>query len=121
MLGNAVGGDLQRRQRLGGARLARGAHLGSRDAQAELGEIDAVELLGKLDQRRIAARAYVGNDRRHGGADIVGGLALLAEKGDEGRLEARIARLQALGHLAIGLATVSSGYCRSIVARVHGL
>ncbi len=121
MLGDAIGGKLQGVQRLGAAGFARGPDLGCADAQAELGEIDAVELLRQLDERRVAARAHVGEDPGDSGADVVGGLALLAEEGDERRLEARIARLQPLGHLVIGLAAVSCGYCRSIVARVHGL
>jgi len=107
VLGNTVGRDLQSVQCLGAAGFARGAYLRRADAQSELAEVDAIELLRQVDERRIAARAHVGNDRRDGGADIVGGFALFAEEGDERRLEAGIARLQALGHLAIGLAAVS--------------
>ncbi len=121
MLGNAVGRDLQSVQRLGTAGFARGADLGRGDAQSKFAEVDPVELLRQLDERRIAAGTHVGEDRRDGGADVVGGFALLAEEGDERRLEAGIARLQALGHHSIGLAAVSLRYCRSIVARVHGL
>jgi hypothetical protein len=55
----------------------------------------------------VAARAHITDNRRYGGADVVGSLSLLAEESDERRLEARIARLQPLGHLAIGLAAVS--------------
>ena len=58
-------------QRLGGARLARGAHLGRRHAQADLAEVDAVELLRQLDERRIAAVRTSRRIAADGGVDIL--------------------------------------------------
>ena len=102
--------DARMRQLEGGHRLAvagrdGGGDLGGGDANAGLGEIEPVEALRQLGQRRVAARAHVGDDGAHRVVDILRGFALGGEEGRERAFEAGIAGAQSLGH---GLASAAS-------------
>ena len=100
---NALAGKLQRGDRLLLAGVVRGTNFVRRDAHTDFVEIDMVELAREIDQRRIPPRLHVGNDRRDRRVDVRGDLALLAEKGRERLLEARIARLKPLRHHFAGI------------------
>ena len=77
--------------------------LGRAHAHAGLGEIEAVELLRQLDERRVAARAHVGDDGAHRRVDVLGGLALGGEEGRERALEVGIAVVRCRGMGSLGL------------------
>ncbi len=66
-----------------------------------LSQIDVIEFARQVDERLVAARAHVGDDLGDGGIDVGGHLALLGEKGREGLLKARGARLKPLRHLYV--------------------
>ena len=61
-------------------------------------EIDAVELATEFDQRFVAARLYVGNNRPHRQLDVGIGLALGVEKRAETLGKIRIAGVEADRH-----------------------
>ena len=74
---------------------ARRIDLGRRDPDAASREIDGIEAERILRQRRVAPRSHIRNDGRDGTADILGDLALRAEKHGKAVLEIRVARRQA--------------------------
>ncbi len=51
------------------------------DAQADRVEVDAIEFPAELDQRLVAARDDVGDDRAHRLLDVLRGLALGRKEG----------------------------------------
>ena len=57
--------------------------LGSGHAQVLRRDGDAVEFVGQLDQRRVAAGDHVGDDGADGRLDVSRGLALGVEEGAE--------------------------------------
>ncbi len=52
-------------------------------AQADLRQVDAVELAGVVEQRGVAAAGDVGDDGAHGLLDILRSLAFRVQKGAE--------------------------------------
>ena len=61
---HALVGEFQRLQRLAIAGGDRRLDLGRRDAEARARQVDAIEAQRIVDQRRVAARPHVGDDRR---------------------------------------------------------
>lgn len=95
---DAVARELQCRQGLRITRLLRGVDLGGGDAQAGLGQIDAVELAAVVDERRVAARHDIGDDRAHGLLDVERGLALRVQEDAETGGEIRSLAVELLRH-----------------------
>ncbi len=75
-----VARELERVERHCIAGPGRGLQFGWRDAQASGLDVDAIELVRQLDQRFIAARRHIRDDRAHRLLDIGGGLALGVQK-----------------------------------------
>ena len=84
---DAVAGKFQRVQRRAVAGLHRSLDLGRCHAQAGGREFKPIELLGRLDQRRVAARGDVLHDGARGRLDVGGNLALGAEEFPESLVE----------------------------------
>ena len=82
-----VGGELQRRQRLGIHRPCRRLDLGHRHGQGLGRQLGIIEALGIIDDRLIAARAHVGEDFGDGGIDLRLRFALARHQLGERRLE----------------------------------
>ncbi len=76
-------GEIERVERAAVAGGVRRIHLGRGHPQALGVDRNAVEFVGQLDQRLIAAGDHVGNDGADGRLDISGGLALGVEEGAE--------------------------------------
>ena len=77
---DAVAGECECGERLGIAIARCGFDLGGADAQAALIEVDAVECSAQLDQRRVAARGDIGDDRARLLDDVLGRLPLGKQK-----------------------------------------
>ena len=80
------------------AGLRRRIDLGRGHPQADLGEIDAVELGGQFDQRAVAARLHVGDDAAHGRFHVLRRLALHAEECAETRRKIGALAIQSKRH-----------------------
>ncbi len=93
-----VAGERERIERPAVAGGVGGVDLGGRDLEAELAQVDAVELARELDERAVAAGDDIGDDRAHGRFDVGGGLALGGKKGPETFGETVSARVQADRH-----------------------
>ena len=64
----------------------------------DLGEIDAVELGGQLEQRAVAARHHLGDDAAHGRFHVLRRLALDAEEGAKTLGKIGALAIQSKGH-----------------------
>ena len=95
---DAVAGEFQRFERVGIAGLRRGIDLVGRDAQAACVEREPVEFAGGFDQRGIAARDDVVDDRTGGALDIRRDLALGGEELTELLVEIGAGVVEANGH-----------------------
>ena len=117
-----LGGEAQGGDGLGRRQIRAGGDLGGREAQIVGAEPDPVEPVGVLDERRIAARGDIVDDRRDGIVDIGRALALRREERAERRLEAGIAGAEGEGHnrsTGIRLAPVrKTGGTRSMTASI---
>ncbi len=80
---DAVAGKAQRLDGGGVASLHRGIDLGRADAQLARGQIEPVELAGRLDQGRVAPRRHVIDDGSGRRLDISGRLALAGQEACE--------------------------------------
>ena len=74
-------------ERLALAACGGGADFGWRDAQAHLGQIDAVEAAAQIRQRGIAAGDHIRDDIAHDAFHVGRGLALGGEKCSKARGE----------------------------------
>jgi len=95
---DALARELEGRERVGIARLYRrrdftGAHLETAGC-----DVDTVEAARQLDQRVVAARNHVGDDRPRGLLHVLGNLALGVEKSAEALGKIGNARVQPEGH-----------------------
>jgi hypothetical protein len=95
---DALAGELQRGERAGLARCGGGRELAGGDAQPDGGEIDPIEFAAELDQRGVATRHHVGDDRLDGVLDVLRGLALGGEKGGKLPGKVGVARIEADRH-----------------------
>src|SRR5262249_26578206 len=95
---DALARELERGERASVARRGGGGDLVQGDAQAERGEIDTVEFSAELDQRGVAARDHVGDDRLDGVLDVLRGLALGGEEGGKSEGKISVARIEADRH-----------------------
>ena len=98
---DAVAGEPKRIERALVAGRRRGIELGRRHAQADLVEIDAVELPAELDQRAVAVLAHIGDDGAHRLIDVGGRLALGGEKSGKARGKVRGSAVEAYRHRAL--------------------
>ncbi len=71
------------------------------DGDAGLGEVDAVEALRIVDQRRVAAGDHVLDDAADGVVDVLGGLAFRRQQRREALLEIRSRRIQSPSHVLL--------------------
>ena len=105
--------QLERGHRL---RVARGdgrCNLGRAYAHAGRREVEPVEPARQLDDCLVTVLAHLGDDRAHGGVDVLGDLALGDEEGRECALEVGVAGGEVEGHGSIGPATaMPSGVSR---------
>ena len=95
---DALGREFQRGAVPGRDARTGGVDLGGGEAQPVRGQVGAVEAVGQLDQRRVAARPDLGDDPGDHVADIGGILALGRQHGGETRLEIGIGGGQGDGH-----------------------
>ena len=78
-----------------------GVDLGGGEGEGRGGELQPVPARGHLDDRGVAARRHVGEDRGDLGVDLRVGLALLRQERGEARLEVRVAGVEELRHPAL--------------------
>jgi hypothetical protein len=106
------GRQIERREGLGCTGGVRLRNLRRRDAQLRGRQLEAVEALGKFDQRRVAARLHRRQDLGDGPADVFVGLALGGKQIAETRLETGVGCVQSKRHRRPPGSARSSGSAR---------
>ena len=101
---DAITRELERGERLRVASFLGRVDLRGADAQARLGQVDAVEFARIVDQGGIAAARHVGDDRADRGFDVRRGLALHVEK--------RAKPVGKIGRLGVETKRHERGSCR---------
>jgi hypothetical protein len=79
-------------------------HFPGADAQTQGQKVDSIEFLGIGDERVIAMRDDLRDDRLNCMIDVLGGLPLYGEKRLERNIEIRASRLKPQGHEIVSFA-----------------
>ena len=95
---DAVARELERSQGRAVALRGRGLDVGGGHFQSDLIEVEPVEPARQVDERAVAARHNVGDDRPHGLLDVFRALALGSEESAETLGKVRRARVEADRH-----------------------
>ena len=95
---DARGGEFQRGTVLVGHQRAFGGDFCGGKAQRVRRQVQPVKARCQVNDRRIAARAYIGDDFGHDMIDIGAVFAFRAQQGDKAGLEIGISRGQELRH-----------------------